>query len=353
MRRLADRPLISPADVAPSAPGLRVAGAFNPGAARVGDGIVLLLRVAETAERSPGTLASPVWDPGRGGPVVDEFDENDPAIERIDARMFRYRGRLRLTSISHLRVARSRDGESFTIDERPALRPETPLESWGLEDPRITPLDDRYLITVKAVGPWGVASELFSTRDFVRFERHGVIVPPENLDVVLFPGRPGGRFAALTRPVPRALGDPAVWFADGGDLASWGGHRPVFGPRPGRWDAVRVGAGCPPLATGAGWLLLYHGADERDTYRAGPVLLEREAPWRVRARAGHPVLEPELPWEREGFYGDVVFPTGWVTGDHPDELLVYYGAADEVTGAAVTSVGELLDAACGARGDER
>ncbi|GAB4222960.1 MAG: glycoside hydrolase family 130 protein [Acidobacteriota bacterium] len=342
MRRLADRPLITPADVPPSAPDRRVVGAFNPGAARIGDEIVLLLRVAETVGHADDVVVSPAWDPVRGALVVDEYSRDDPDLETIDARLLRYRGRLRLTSLSHLRVAHSRDGVSFAVDERPALWPETALESWGLEDPRITPLDDRFLVTVKAVSAWGVATELFSTRDFVRFERHGLIVPPENLDVVLFPGRPAGRFAALTRPVPRALGDPAVWFADSGDLSAWGGHRPVFGPRPGAWDAVRVGAGCPPLATDAGWLLLYHGVDETDRYRAGAALLARDEPWRVLARSARALLAPETPWEREGFYGGVVFPTGWVRGAREGELLVYYGAADEVTAGLQVGVGELL-----------
>ena len=46
-RRLASNPLIRPADVTPSQPGLVVVSVFNAAAARVGEEIVLLLRVAE------------------------------------------------------------------------------------------------------------------------------------------------------------------------------------------------------------------------------------------------------------------------------------------------------------------
>jgi predicted GH43/DUF377 family glycosyl hydrolase len=46
-KRVAENPIITPETVPPSEPGLEVVGAFNPGAVRFGDEILLLLRVAE------------------------------------------------------------------------------------------------------------------------------------------------------------------------------------------------------------------------------------------------------------------------------------------------------------------
>jgi predicted GH43/DUF377 family glycosyl hydrolase len=46
-KRVAENPIITPEMVKPSAPNLEVIGAFNPGATRFGDEIILLLRVAE------------------------------------------------------------------------------------------------------------------------------------------------------------------------------------------------------------------------------------------------------------------------------------------------------------------
>jgi len=47
VRRFADNPILTPKDVPPSRQDYEVIGVFNAGAARVGDEIILLLRVAE------------------------------------------------------------------------------------------------------------------------------------------------------------------------------------------------------------------------------------------------------------------------------------------------------------------
>ena len=56
LQRLRENPLITPADVPPSRPDYEVVGAFNPGAIKYKDEILLLLRVAERPKdksRSP------------------------------------------------------------------------------------------------------------------------------------------------------------------------------------------------------------------------------------------------------------------------------------------------------------
>ena len=53
-------PLISPADVQPSRPDWEVMGAFNAGACRYGDEVILLLRVAERPlNADPGMILLP------------------------------------------------------------------------------------------------------------------------------------------------------------------------------------------------------------------------------------------------------------------------------------------------------
>ena len=72
------------------------------------------------------------------------------------------------------------------------------MEEFGVEDPRITPLDGRFYFTYVAVSRHGPATALASTADFRTFERHGVIFCPENKDVCPVPGedRRGLRGAA-------------------------------------------------------------------------------------------------------------------------------------------------------------
>lgn len=342
MKRLDENPLISPADVKPSRPDYEVLGAFNPGVAKMGDGTILLLRVAERpAQREEGWLHSPIWNAEKGDLDVLRCRKNDPDVGWSEPRCFQYRGGIYLTSISHLRVARSTDGVSFEVEEQPALFPAAPTEAFGIEDCRITRIGDAFWITCKIVSRRGAAVALAETADFREFKRRGTIFCPHNLDVVIFPEKIGGDYVAWTRPESSLSGSPAIWLARSPDLLHWGRHEPVMLPRPGMWDAGRVGASAVPFMTERGWLEIYHGADEEDRYCAGAALLDRGDPAKVLARSAEPILRPEAKYEVEGFFGGVVFASGAaVTGN--GEVTVYYGASDETTCAAVTTVEEIL-----------
>ena len=124
MRRLPENPVLRPADVPPSQPDFEVAGAFNAGVARAGDEVLLLLRVAERPrERPRDAVVAPVWNPERGEIETLAFRLDDPELEAGDPRVFRHRGTLYLTSLSHLRLARSADGVRFSVAPAPAIFP--------------------------------------------------------------------------------------------------------------------------------------------------------------------------------------------------------------------------------------
>ena len=125
----------------------------------------------------------------------------------------------------------------------------------------------------------------------------------------------------------------------GDDLAQ--GHEPLVAPRPGMWDSGRVGASCVPFRTPAGWLLIYHGADETHRYCVGVALVDGADPSKVLARSREPIMTPGASYEEHGFFGGVVFPTGAVVRDDGG-VTVYYGAADQHVCAAETTLDELL-----------
>ena len=342
MERLAENPLITPGDLKPSRPDFEVVGTFNAGVTRFGEEVILLLRVAERPrEESKTTVASPVWRAERGKIEVLRIRRDDPELREEDARLFRYRGNFYLTSISHLRLARSRDGIHFKVEEKPALLPEIALESYGLEDPRITRMGDDYWITYKAVSKHGVTTALAHTRDFVTYRGHGILFSPENLDVVIFPEQVRSHYLAWTRPVGEYMGPPAIWSARSPNLLHWGEHQPALLPRPGRWDSSRIGSGAVPFLTPRGWIEIYHGADHHSRYSLGAVLMETSDPSRILGRSERPLLEPERKYEPGGFFGNVVFSCGAdVTPE--GKVTVYYGASDQYTCAATTTVDEIL-----------
>ncbi len=346
LRRLFAKRLLGPEDLRPSRDGWEVIGAFNPGAAVVGDEVALLVRVAERpCERRAGYTGLPRWD-SRLGPIVEWVKEE--ALEVIDARMVRRKedGLLRLTSLSHLRVIRSRDGRTVDPVEGAWFEPLGPWEEFGVEDPRITRIDGTYYITYVAVSRHGAATALASTRDFDSFERHGILFPPDNKDVVLFPERIGQEYVALHRPISAApFTAPEVWLARSPDRLHWGQHEPLTWSAS-SWEADRVGAGPPPVRTSRGWLTIYHGSQKSPVpgqvgaYSVGALLLDLENPAQVVGRTNGPLLVPEAPYDRQGFVPDVLFPTGLV--QRGDRVALYYGAADTATAVVELSLEEIL-----------
>lgn len=349
MDRTTENPLITPRDVKPTFPDWEVLGAFNAGVIEHGEEIIMLLRVAERPiQNDPDHVLVPILDPdalreGRSEMTTVKVDRRDANLDFSDPRVVRDReGKtIWLTSISHLRLARSRDGVRFTIDGQPTVLPEGELESWGIEDPRMTKIEDRYYVTYSAVSAKGVAVGLLSTTDFADYRREGIILAPTNKDVVLFPEKIGGKYWMLHRPVPDGIGSPDMWVASSPDLLHWGNHQYLMGLSKDGFDNGRIGAGAVPIRTEAGWLILYHGADRNQRYCMGAILLDLENPARIIARMEEPLLEPEAPYETSGFFADVVFSCGAVVKD--GRVIMYYGVADESMASATFELSALLD----------
>jgi predicted GH43/DUF377 family glycosyl hydrolase len=345
-QRWADNPILTPASVVPSRPDFRVVGVFNPAAIRVADETILLVRVAEAPrDVPPDEVAAPVYDADVGRIVVRTWKRDTPGLGLNDSRMVTVGGEVFLSSISHLRLARSKDGTHFAVDPRPTLTPANALEGFGIEDARITHIDGTYWINYTAVSPAGIATALASSTDLVHFERHGIIFPPSNRDVAIFPERINGRYVALHRPMPEGIGRPAIWLATSSDLLSWGDHRLVAGARPGEWDDLKVGGGAVPFRVRAdgrdAWLCIYHGVTASPlTYSLGALLLDGDDPSRVLGRSRSPILFPEADYEVRGFFGNVVFTCGVCA--EGDRVRIYYGASDGVTCGADLSLATIL-----------
>jgi predicted GH43/DUF377 family glycosyl hydrolase len=332
--------------VLPSRPDLEVIGVFNPGVVRYQEEVLLLLRVSEAPRKvSPSIAAAPIYNAETRRMEIKHWQVDAKGPDVSDPRLVVANGRTWLTSISHLRIARSDDGIHFDVDGLPALGPDSRYESFGIEDPRITCLDGTYWINYTAVSEHGIATGLASTKDFKTYERHGVMFPPPNRDVTIFPQKIDGRYMALHRPMPEGLGQSAIWTASSPDMFSWGNHRLVATARDGMWDDVKVGGGAVPFRVHVdrrdAWLAIYHGVGRNPpSYALGALLLDLYDPSKVIARSREPILRPEARYEKEGFFGSVVFTCGALV--EGDLVRIYYGAADDVTAVADLSLQEIL-----------
>ena len=308
LQRLPTNPLVRPSQIGFT----RASGAFNPGVSidRASGRVVLLVRVFE-ADTKRSCLALAISSDGR----------------RVDE-----------------------------IRPRPAVARAAPYEEWGVEDARITHLEDegRYAITYTGYSPAGPRVCLITTDDLLEpaaYRRHGPRLAGDNKNCVVFPRKVGGQYVILHRPMPR------IELVRVDSLEQeWPAHGTVvLGPRPGTWRSSRVGAGAPPIATRLGWLLPFHGAttiEEGNVYCMGWCVLDADNPEIVRYVSDAPALAPQAGYEidagplpqvdmanfRTGVR--VVFPQGLIERD--GDLLVYYGAADVSVAAASVATNDFL-----------
>ena len=263
-------------------------------------------------------------------------------------------------------------------------------EVGGTEDPRVTLIDDTLYMTYTAYGDmvqlamakievedflkgikevnsyegwnrlWvrnGPVFKVLNDKDAVLFpveehqvRQHQISYPKgRNKFVTLFPELLEGKFALIHRIPP----DMQILYTEELRNISPTVGKTFFMSRPGMWDGEKVGAGAPPLRTKYGWMYIYYGVGKRNdkkVYRLGVILTSFDDPAKILYASHIPVLEPEEDYEVNGWSPNVVFTCGAVpkdkdsneTLDENDEIMVYYGAADEVIGVAEAKIGELI-----------
>ena len=247
--------------------------------------------------------------------------------------------------ISRLGYASSKDG--FQIDERlpyPIFEPVMSEEGDGCEDPRITSFEGKHFMCYTALGDrvsgkYQISMTSISAEDFNNkrwnwgnrsFPFSGIL----DKDAALFPKKIGEKYVLLHRIEP----DICVAYSD--NLVNWYNAQPIIKPNRESWDSQKIGIAGPPIETDVGWLLIYHGVDFNNVYRLGSILLDKDKPEQVIYRSPKPILEPIEEYERFGAVPNVVFSCGAVKID--DEILVYYGGADNVLCVANYHLKELL-----------
>lgn len=338
--RFAQNPILRPADLKPSMPGMQIECLLNPGVFEFDGRVWLLVRVAEMPTQVEGRVSFPVYN-GSGKIEIRTFSKTDPHLDFSDPRVISYKGNDYLTTLSHLRLVCSENGIHFAEAEgHEPIFGQGPYETYGIEDCRVTRIGDIFHLTFTSVSSFGVGVGLITTADWKNFDRRGLIFGPHNKDCAIFSEKINGMYYALHRPSSPQLGGNYIWIAESPDLIHWGKHQCIATVRKGMWDSARVGAGAAPIRTPEGWLEIYHGADEKHRYCLGALLLDLKDPSKVIARSHEPIAEPTAPYERTGFFGNVIFTNGHLVDG--DTIRLYYGASDEVICGADVSILKIL-----------
>ncbi|MDD5597639.1 MAG: hypothetical protein PHV82_06825, partial [Victivallaceae bacterium] len=158
-----------------------------------------------------------------------------------------------------------------------------------------------------------------------------------------FPEKVNGQYVMLHRSKRLAGGSggckyPSIWIAYSDDLLTWDDGQLLF--KGGEFDwCEKVGGAGPPLPTGEGWVMFYHGVKD-NIYRVGVLLLDKHDPRTILSAPPFFIMEPEHDYELNGLFGKCVFPTGNVIVG--DTVFIYYGAADKYCCLATCKLNELL-----------
>jgi predicted GH43/DUF377 family glycosyl hydrolase len=277
----------------------------------------------------------------------------------------------------HIGLATSKDGFEFErVQDEPVLSPTIgSFDGGSVEDPRVVKFGDEFYMTY-AFRPYppgqywkyeydGVKAPkhnkytpkclkenvgntaLAVSKDLIHFKKVGRLTEPslDDRDVILFPEKINGKFYMLHRPKDYVGNDhgtefPSIWIKSSDDLMSWNVPSTLL-LKGEQWWEVKVGGNTPPIRTSEGWLMLYHGVDDKNTYRVGACLLDLEDPTKILYRTKDFIMEPETEYEKDGLYKwGVVFPTGNVLVN--DTLYVYYGASDQWCCVATANIFELV-----------
>ncbi|MDA3814876.1 MAG: hypothetical protein PF549_00740, partial [Patescibacteria group bacterium] len=190
--------------------------------------------------------------------------------------------------VSVLGYASSKNG--FDIDERldePVYVPRYEFERndrgefFGCEDPRLIKVGSKiymFYTAFNGIERPRVALTSIKVSDFLKknwnWDEAYLISdsPHANKDACIFPEKFNGRYLAIHR-----INDYGMDLQYSKDLkfsnsrlnreTNW-----VI-PRKGKWDSRKVGLNGPPIKTKDGWLVLYHGISEVDSYyRLGAIL---------------------------------------------------------------------------------
>lgn len=310
---------------------------------------------------------NPIIKPNAKNPWEARATFNTAAVFENGKVHFVYRA-LGNNDLSVFGYASSKDG--LNIDERldqPAYIPKEPFETpgqrmfdnladhymsgggyGGVEDPRITKVDDKFYMTYVAFDgatPPRVALTSIKVDDFLakkwdKWSRPKLISAPGmvNKNAVIFPEKVNGKYVIFHRVFPNILVD----FVDDLEFKDYLKGQYVITPRRHHWDSKKIGAGAPPIKTKDGWLFIYQSVGHQDSsrYKIGAMMLDINDPTKVLYRCDKPLISPDMAYENEGHKAGVVYPCGAVVKDN--RLFVYYGGADTVVCAASENLDTFL-----------
>ena len=240
--------------------------------------------------------------------------------------------------------------------DRPVILPDQPYEDLGVEDARITRTGDRFYAFYTAYHSGKphnrVRIALASTKDFVRWEKHGLLKGDfngiDNKNAMLFPGKIDGKYIMFHRPMEGPDRMSIHWAESSDVLGHWKTRGLLMKPlRNPLYADTWTGGGPPPLLLPDGrYLIIYHNgnrkADGTRVYELAIAIGDPLAKGFI-TRRDEPLMSPETASETQGDadlgVNNVVFACG--SYFYKNDLYLPYAGADSVVSGAMITADEI------------
>jgi beta-1,2-mannobiose phosphorylase / 1,2-beta-oligomannan phosphorylase len=233
----------------------------------------------------------------------------------------------------------------------PVLRPTEPYENLGVEDGRLTKVNNRYFLFYTAYASGTKENRMriaaASTTNFVEWDKHGLINGGfntiNNKNGMLFDVMIDGKHLMLHRPMQGSGAMQIHWAESDAVLGEWKTKGVLMNVNPNpKFIDTWIGGGAPPIGLPDGrFLMIYHIGNRRADLRREYYLAIAIIDPRLRdpvVRRDEPLLRPmsasETIGDLELGVDDVVFVCG-AYFYHGDLYFPYAGADSVVLGGKI------------------
>ena len=263
--------------------------------------------------------------------------------------------KLRLSLIGK---AESLDGYNFT-NRKIFFSPEHEWEKYGCEDPRITKIDNQYIVFYTALSNYpptfsGIRVGVALSKDLNSIYQKHLVTPFNAKAMAMFPEKINDLYTVIltvnTDNPPtyvayaqfskmETLWDMNFWNDWYKDLDHY-----IIPLRRVNSDGIEIGA--TPIKTSAGWIITYSyikhyfSSGIKKEFRIEAVLFDLNNPQKIIGRTDKPLLIPQESYERSGNVPDIVFPEGALIEDN--KVRIYYGAADTACALAEANLNDFM-----------
>jgi predicted GH43/DUF377 family glycosyl hydrolase len=234
---------------------------------------------------------------------------------------------------------------------RIVIQPDNKYDIWGVEDPRACTIRDKTVITysgrtakyfkpglervlptvaIREDGGWKKVRVFTFEGEKVESDKDAFLVDVNGLTLFHRIHTQSDEYHCITNDVPADV-------LNGKELVENALSNARIALKAASFED-KIGWGTPPVKIGKEYLLLLHGVDNNQWYKAFAVLMDKNK--KITAVTRCYIMEPRESCEVYGDRPFTVFPCGLCKVD--DKLLVSYGAADLASGIGEIDLSRLM-----------